>query len=82
MVRFEVVVVVVRTMIEEIRGGVCVIVEDFGHFDVSRSVKGSDCPSVATHCLLEAVVALITRTRDLKAILLDNRGDEGARVCN
>ena len=38
--------------------------------------------AVATHCLLEAVVALVTRTRKLKAILLEDRGDEGARVCN
>ena len=37
---------------------------------------------VATHCLLEAVVALVARTRGLKAILLEDRGDEGARVCN
>ena len=72
----------VRTVVKKVRGGVCVVVEDFGHFDVSRSVKGTDCPSVATHCLLEAVVALVTRTRGLKAILLEDRGDEGARVCN
>ena len=29
-----------------------------------------------------AVVTLITRTWDLKAILLEDGGDEGARVCN
>ena len=28
------------------------------------------------------MVALVTRTRELKAILLKDRGDEGARVCN
>ena len=38
--------------------------------------------SVATHCLLEAVVALVTRTWGLKAILLEDGGDEGARVCS
>ena len=38
--------------------------------------------TVATHCLLEAVVALVTRTRKLKAILLDDGCNEGARVCN
>ena len=38
--------------------------------------------SVATHCLLQAVVALVTRTRGLKAILLEDGGDEGARVRN
>ena len=55
----------------------------FRTLGVSRSVfKGTDCPSVATHCLLEAVVALVTRTRELKAILLEDGGDEGARVCN
>ena len=37
---------------------------------------------VTTHCLLEAVVALVARTRGLKAILLEDRCDEGARVCN
>ena len=37
---------------------------------------------VATHCLLQAVVALVTRTRELKAILLEDGGDEGARVCD
>ena len=42
----------VRAVVKEIRGGVRVVIEDIGHFDVSRSVKGSDCPSVATHCLL------------------------------
>ena len=72
----------VRTVVEEVGGGVCVVVEDIGHLIVSRSVKGSDCPSVATHCLLEAVVALVTRTRELKAILLEDRCNEGTRVCN
>ena len=72
----------VRTVIEEVGGGVCVIVENIGHLMYRSQFKGSDCPSVATHCLLEAVVALVARTRDLKAILLNNRGDEGARVCN
>ena len=38
--------------------------------------------NVATHCLLEAVVALVARTQGLKVILLEDRGDEGARVCN
>ena len=38
--------------------------------------------SVATHCLLEAVVALITRTRGLKAILLEDGGNEGAGMCS
>ena len=37
---------------------------------------------VATHCLLEAVVALEARTRELKAILLEDRCNEGTRVCN
>ena len=37
---------------------------------------------VATHCLLEAVVALVTKTRGLKVILLEDRGDEGAGVCS
>ena len=39
-------------------------------------------PIVTTHCLFEAVVALETRTRGLKAILLKDRGEEGARVCS
>ena len=38
--------------------------------------------SVATHYLLEAVVALVSRTWGLKAILLKDRSDEGARVCS
>ena len=46
--------------------------------DVKFVLKGT----VATHCLLEAVVALVTRTRKLKAILLEDRGNEGARVCS
>ena len=37
---------------------------------------------VATHCLFEAVVALVTRTRGLKVILLKDGGDEGTRVCS
>ena len=37
---------------------------------------------VATHCLFEAVVALVTRTRGLKAILLKDGGNEGASVCS
>ena len=32
--------------------------------------------------LLEAVVALVARTRELKAILLEDRCNEGARVCD
>ena len=38
--------------------------------------------TVATHCLLEAVVALVTRTWGLKAILLEDGGDESASVCS
>ena len=31
MVRFKVVILMVRTVIEEVRGGVCIVVEDIGH---------------------------------------------------
>ena len=47
-----------------------------------HSPMWDDVPSVATHCLLEAVVALVARTRGLKAILLEDGGNESARVCN
>ena len=51
--------------------------------NASTGKRGSAVAAVVTtHCLLEAVVALVARTRDLKAILLENRGDEGARVCS
>ena len=63
-------------------GGSPRYIQRFRTLDVSRSVKGSDCPSVATHCLLQTVVALVTRTRGLKAILLEDRSDESARVCS
>ena len=72
----------VRAVIEEVGGGVCVVIEDIGHLMYRGQFKGADCPSVTTHCLLEAVVALVARTRGLKAILLEDRGDEGARVCD
>ena len=38
--------------------------------------------TVATHYLLEAVVALVARTRGPKAILLEDGGEEGAGVCD
>ena len=46
---------------------------------VEAAVEEED---VATHCLFEAVVALVARTRGLKAILLEDGGNEGAEVCN
>ena len=59
--------------------GVCRELEDGGGLTCGILLGRG---AVATHCLLEAVVALVTRTRDVKAILLEDRGDEGARVCN
>ena len=38
--------------------------------------------AVATHCLLQAVVTLVTRTQGLKVILLKDIGNEGASVCS
>ena len=37
---------------------------------------------VVTHCLLKAVVTLVTGTWGLKAILLENEGYEDASMCN
>jgi hypothetical protein len=61
-----------------------------GSFDYDREKGGyflewaslAEFDIVTTHCLLQAVVALVARTRGLKAILLEDRGDEGARVCS
>ena len=73
---------VVGAVVEKVGGRVCVVIEDIGHLMYCGQFKGTDCPSVATHCLSEAVVALVTRTQKLKAILLEDGGDKGARVCN
>ena len=46
--------------------------------------RTEDClkVGVATHCLLEAVVALVARRWGLKAILLEDTGNKGAGVCS
>jgi hypothetical protein len=49
------------------------------HYDSTLSLLNTGV--VATHCLFEAVVALVARTRGLKAILLEDGGNEGAGVC-
>ena len=72
----------VRTMVEKVRGRIRIIVKDFGHFDVLWSVKVQTVQVLRLTAYLKAVVALVTRTWGLKAILLEDGGDEGAGVCN
>ena len=49
---------------------------------VACTLAPQPSPHVATHCLFEAVVALVAGTRGLKAILLEDGSDEGASVCS
>ena len=62
-------------------GGVSIVVKNVRHLNVSRSVWGTDCSSVATHCLLEAVVAQQARRYGLKAILEEEVGNDSTSVC-
>ena len=63
---------------------VCAVVDfiSYARFEVHTEKSLEKMDNVATHCLLEAVVALVARTRDLKAILLEDRSNKGARMCS